>query len=103
MQLTAQALAGLLGAVIEGNSSVLLNTVAKIEEGFSGALSFLSNPKYEEHIYTTQSSAVLVRKDFSPSKPVSTCLIRVEDPYASFTFLLEKFSNPAAQLTGIEP
>jgi len=103
MQITAQELAVLLGGTAEGNALVALHTVAKIEEGFSGALSFLANPKYEEHIYETGSSAVLVKKDFNPSKPIHTCLIRVDDPYASFTFLLEKFSNPSAQLVGLEP
>jgi UDP-3-O-[3-hydroxymyristoyl] glucosamine N-acyltransferase len=103
MQITAQELAALLGGEVEGEGSIALHTVAKIEEGSSGALSFLANPKYEEHLYQTQSSAVLVKKDFKPQHAVSTCLIRVDDPYASFTFLLEKFSNPSAQLSGLEP
>jgi UDP-3-O-[3-hydroxymyristoyl] glucosamine N-acyltransferase len=103
MQITAQELAVLLGGTADGNALVALHTVAKIEEGFSGALSFLANPKYEEHIYETGSSAVLVKKDFTPTKPIHTCLIRVDDPYAAFTFLLEKFSNPSAQLVGLEP
>lgn len=102
MQIKISELAALLNGTVEGNPNELLSTVAKIEEGTPGALSFLANPKYEEHIYQTGSTAVLVRTDFVPTKAVQTTLIRVADPYAAFTFLLEKFSNPAQQLKGIE-
>ncbi len=102
MQISAKDLAVLLGGIIEGEESIVVNTVAKIEEGFESALSFLANPKYEEHIYVTKSSIVLVSKDFKPSKEINTCLIKVDDPYAAFTFLLEKFSNVSNHLVGIE-
>jgi UDP-3-O-[3-hydroxymyristoyl] glucosamine N-acyltransferase len=102
MQISAKELAALLNGIAEGDESTLVNTVAKIEEGFEGALSFLANPKYEEYVYDTASSIVLVSKQFRPTKPILTCLIRVDDPYASFTYLLEKFSNKSALFTGIE-
>jgi UDP-3-O-[3-hydroxymyristoyl] glucosamine N-acyltransferase len=102
MQITAGELSKLLNGTIEGDANVKIHTVAKIEEGTTGALSFLANPKYESYIYETGSSAVLVNADFKPSQPVKTTLIRVENAYSSFTFLLEKFSNPNHQLKGIE-
>jgi UDP-3-O-[3-hydroxymyristoyl] glucosamine N-acyltransferase len=102
MQISVAELAQLLGGTVEGDASGLLNTVAKIEEGFSGALSFLANPKYEEFLYQTQSTAVLVSREFKSTKPYTATLIRVDDPYAAFTYLLEKFSNPAAQLSGVD-
>jgi len=102
MQISVQELAHLLSGTVEGDASALLNSVSKIEEGKTGTLSFLANPKYEAHLYTTGSTAVLVSKTFTATQQVATTLIRVEDPYAAFTFLLEKFSNPAAQLSGIE-
>jgi UDP-3-O-[3-hydroxymyristoyl] glucosamine N-acyltransferase len=102
MQITAGELSKLLNGTIEGDANVKIHTVAKIEEGTTGALSFLANPKYEPYIYETGSSAVLVNADFKPSQPVKTTLIRVENAYSSFTFLLEKFSNPNHQLKGIE-
>lgn len=101
MQISAAELALLLKGTVEGDPTVKLNSVAKIEEGTSGALSFLANPKYEPFLYTTQSSAVLVNKDFEPGQPVKTTLIRVEDAYSAFTFLLEKFGNPNSKLQGI--
>lgn len=102
MQISIAQLAALLGAEVVGNENAMVNTVAKIEEGFSGALSFLANPKYEQYIYTTQSTAVLVNKSFEPTAPLTTTLLKVDDAYAAFTFLLEKFSNTTQNLTGIE-
>lgn len=103
MEVSVAELCALLRGEAVGDTAVKLNTVAKIEEGVPGALSFLANPKYEEHIYTTRSSAVLVRKDFVPTAAVNATLIKVDDPYSAFTFLLEKFANPMARRTGIEP
>jgi UDP-3-O-[3-hydroxymyristoyl] glucosamine N-acyltransferase len=103
MQITLNELAKLLSGELIGDGSQTVNTVAKIEEGFSGALSFLANSKYEEHLYTTKSTAVLVNKTFQPAAPYNTTLIKVDDSYAAFTYLLEKFSNPSAQFIGFEP
>lgn len=103
MQLTVAEIANLLNGDVEGDSSALLHQVAKIEEGKPGALSFLSNPKYEPYLYETQSTAVLVNKDFVPAQPVTTTLIRVENAYAAFTRLLEQFAGSVAQLTGVSP
>lgn len=102
MEISITELAALLNGTVEGNGSLMLHTVSKIEEGKEGSLSFLANPKYEEHIYDTNSTAVLVSRNFVANKSVQTVLIRVDDPYAAFTFLLEKFSNPSSQMSGIE-
>lgn len=103
MQISIAQLAQLLNGTIIGNGDKLLHTVAKIEEGHEGALSFLANPKYESFLYQTKSSAVLVNNDFVPSQPVETTLIKVENAYTSFTFLLEQFAAIANNKKGIEP
>ncbi|MCI0523128.1 MAG: UDP-3-O-(3-hydroxymyristoyl)glucosamine N-acyltransferase [Bacteroidales bacterium] len=88
MEFTALMVAQLLKGSVEGDPETKLNTIAKIEEGHEGALSFLANPKYESYIYTTGASAVLVRNDFRPSKEIRTTLIRVADPYQALAQLL---------------
>jgi UDP-3-O-[3-hydroxymyristoyl] glucosamine N-acyltransferase len=50
-----------------------------------GQIAFLIQSKYEQFIYTTQASAVIVKNDFVPKKEVSATLILVDDPYISFT------------------
>ncbi len=102
MQISVAEIAKLLNAEVLGNSSALVHTVAKIEDGFEGALSFLSNMKYENFLYETKSSAVLVNNDFVPAQPVKTTMIKVENAYTAFTFLLEKFASQAIAKSGIE-
>lgn len=95
MEFSAEQIAGILNGEIVGNAQVTVNGLAKIEEGHSGALSFLSNPKYEEYIYTTGSSVCIVNKTFEPSKvlPETLTLVKVEDAYACFAKLLEVYSQ----------
>lgn len=95
MEFSAEQIAGILNGEIVGNAQVTVNGLAKIEEGHAGALSFLSNPKYEEYIYKTGSSVCIVNKSFEPTKslPESLTLVKVEDAYACFAKLLEVYSQ----------
>lgn len=102
MQISVKELSKLLQGEVVGDENALLHTVAKIEEGQPGALSFLANPKYEPHIYTTQSTAVLVNRSFIPELTVATTLIKVDDAYQAFTFLLEQFANVGKGAAGVD-
>lgn len=95
MEFSAEQIAGILNGEIVGNAQVTVNGLAKIEEGHTGALSFLSNPKYEEYIYKTGSSVCIVNKTFEPTKslPETLTLVKVEDAYACFAKLLEVYSQ----------
>lgn len=88
MEISAQQLAQMVQGTIEGDANVTINNYAKIEEATPGCLTFLANPKYTHYIYTTQASAVLVRNDFVPERPVAATLIRVADPYKTLADLL---------------
>jgi UDP-3-O-[3-hydroxymyristoyl] glucosamine N-acyltransferase len=101
MELTAITIAGFLKGEIEGNPNVKVNTVAKIEDGHEGALSFLANPKYEQYIYSTGSSIVLVNKSFIPSGKIKATLIRVEDAYEAFASLLRFIDQSRPKKKGI--
>jgi UDP-3-O-[3-hydroxymyristoyl] glucosamine N-acyltransferase len=101
MEFTASVIAGFLKGEIEGNPEVSVNTIAKIEEGHEGALSFLANPKYEHYIYTTDSSIVLVNKTFVPSEKVKATLIRVDNAYESFAALLRLVDQARPRKKGI--
>jgi UDP-3-O-[3-hydroxymyristoyl] glucosamine N-acyltransferase len=103
MEFTAATVAGFLKGEIEGNPDIVVNTIAKIEEGHKGALSFLANPKYEHYIYTTQSSIVLVNKTFQPTSKVEATLIRVENAYEAFASLLQLVDQARPRKKGIHP
>jgi UDP-3-O-[3-hydroxymyristoyl] glucosamine N-acyltransferase len=95
MEFTAEQIAGLLNGEVIGNPQASVSALAKIEEGQPGALSFLSNPKYEVYIYTTASSICIVNQSFEPSKalPETLTLIKVADAYACFAQLLALYDS----------
>ncbi|OFY60356.1 MAG: UDP-3-O-(3-hydroxymyristoyl)glucosamine N-acyltransferase [Bacteroidetes bacterium RBG_13_42_15] len=103
MEFNAATLAGFLKGEIVGDPDIKVNTIAKIEEGHEGALSFLANPKYEHYLYTTRSSVVLVNKSFVPSGKVEATLIRVENAYESFASLLRMVDKSRPRKKGIHP
>lgn len=102
MQFTAEQIASFLGGEIVGDEKVSVSNLAKIEEGTTGTITFLSNPLYTQYIYTTQASIALVRRDFEPEKPVTPTLIKVDDPYTSLTRLLEFVDQARGQKSGVE-
>jgi UDP-3-O-[3-hydroxymyristoyl] glucosamine N-acyltransferase len=103
MEFTAATIAGFLKGEIEGNPDIKVNTIAKIEEGHPGALSFLANPKYEHYIYSTGSSVVLVNKSFIPSGKIDATLIKVENAYEAFASLMRIVDQARPRKKGIHP
>ena len=93
MKFTVDQIADLIEGTVNGNGATLISNFDKIEEGKSGSISFLSNPKYESFLYQTDASAVIISKDLALKKPVKTALIRVSDPYLAFTILLQKYQE----------
>ena len=104
MEFSAKQIADLLGGIIEGNADVKVNKLSKIEEGVVNSLSFLANPAYQEHLYVTDASIVIVNKDFILEKPVkATCtLVRVDNAYECFAKILETYNQVKNNKTGIE-
>jgi len=101
MYLTTKQIAEEINGTIDGDSEIKISQLSKIEEGKKGSISFLANPKYTEYIYSTKASAVVVSNDFNPSEKVSTTLIRVKNPYQSFTDLLELYNYNKRDSKGI--
>lgn len=93
MEFTVGQIAEVLGGAVEGDASQRIDRLAKIEEARAGSLAFLSNLKYEHHLYTTGASAVIVSRTLELRQPVGTALIRVDDPYTGFTALLEFYQQ----------
>ncbi len=104
MEFSAQQIAAIINGQIEGNPNATVSGLSKIEEGKPGTLSFLANPKYEEHIYTTGATLVIVNKTFVPQKPLpeNCTLIKVEEAYSSFAKLLEFYDNAVNKQPKIE-
>jgi UDP-3-O-[3-hydroxymyristoyl] glucosamine N-acyltransferase len=103
MQFTAAQIAQLIDGQIEGNPNAIVASFGKIEEAGVGQLSFLANPKYEDFLYSTAASVIIINESLALKQPVQASLIRVPDAYSAFATLLSKYQSlMAQQLVGIE-
>jgi len=103
MKFPIQQIADLLQGEIVGDSTIVVENLSSIENAKKGCISFLSNPKYENYIYETKASAVIVKEDFQPAKALKTTLIKVKDPYLAFSILLEEYDKIMSYLkVGVE-
>lgn len=103
MEFTASQIATIIQGTIEGNPDVKVHSFGKIEEAGNGQLSFLANPKYEDYLYETNASLIIINDSLELKQPVNATLIRVPDAYSSFATLLQAYEQmKAGQLTGIQ-
>lgn len=103
MKFSAKQIAEFIQGTIVGDENATVHTFAKIEEGIPGAISFLSNPKYTSYIYDTQSSIVLVNRDFEPEREIKATLIKVDNAYESLAKLMTLYEQSHPKRTGIDP
>lgn len=101
MNFTAEMIAGLISGEVVGDKSATVHTVSSIEDGKAGGLAYLSNPKYEQYLYTTQCSIVLVDKSFEPKQDVAATLIKVDNVGACVLQLLQMYQAMKPQKSGI--
>lgn len=101
MNFTASIIAEFLKGTVEGDPEAKVSDVSKIEEGKPETLSFLANPKYEKFLYETQSSIVIVNKDFQAQQKTAATLIRVENAYEAFADLLHLYEQSKPKKSGI--
>ena len=97
MQFTAAQIAILIQGKVEGNASATVDSFGKIEEAKKNQLAFLANPKYEDYLYSTQASIVIINEALELKQPVNATLIRVPDAYSAFAVLLNKYQEMMRQ------
>ena len=103
MNFTASQIALLINGKIEGNPNASVNSFGKIEEAKAGQLAFLANPKYEDHLYSTEASVVIINESLQLKQHVSATLVRVPDAYTAFATLLSKYQEMVTQqMNGVQ-
>src|SRR4249920_543348 len=103
MQFSAAQIAMIIGGKVEGDANVAVASFGKIEEAKAGQLAFLANPKYEEFLYSTKASIIIINEAQELKQPVAATLIKVPDAYTSFAVLLDKYQQiQRQQLSGIQ-
>lgn len=100
---SAQQIAMMIQGKVEGDATVTVSQFGKIEEATAGQISFLANPKYEEFLYTTKASILIINENLVLKSALTATLIRVPDAYAAFATLLAKYQELKTQnLSGIQ-
>ncbi len=103
MQFTAAQIALMIQGKVEGNPDASVGAFGKIEEASTGELSFLANPKYEDYLYQSKASIIIVNETQELKQAIEPTLIRVPDAYAAFAELLTKYQEIISQqLVGIQ-
>ncbi len=102
MNFTAGEICRLLNGRLEGNPETIITHPARIEDAQVGAVTFIANPKYTEQVSTTKASALLVGDSVKIENKNLQAIIRVEEPYAAFAFVMQKFSTALTDKTGME-
>lgn len=104
MKISAKELAEITGGTVEGNPEATVSTFSKIEEATSESLTFLANPKYTHHIYSTRAGIALVKSDFQAEHPLpeGLTLVRVDDPYVTLAHLMSYVNSLKPKTKGIE-
>jgi len=103
MQFKASQIATIVNGTIEGDADTLVSSFGKIEEAQKDQLAFLANPKYEEFLYSTKASVIIINETQEVKQPLDATLIRVPDAYSAFASILATYEQMAtAQMAGIQ-
>jgi UDP-3-O-[3-hydroxymyristoyl] glucosamine N-acyltransferase len=103
MTFSAAQIALIINGKVEGDPNVAVDSFGKIEEAKINQLAFLANPKYEDYLYSTRASVVIISDSFELKQAISATLIRVTDAYTAFATLLAKYQEiMQQQLSGIQ-
>ena len=104
MEFNAGQIAEILNGEVIGEAGAVVSEFAKIENAAKGSITFLSNPKYQDFLYTTKASIALVNTDFKPLKelPKNLTLIKVTNAYESLAKLLTIYNEMQSSKEGIE-
>ena len=103
MMFSAAQIAALINGKVDGDANASVGSFGKIEEAQNGQLAFLANPKYEEYLYSTKASVIIINDALELKQPVAATLIRVPDAYTAFATLLSTYQKMMQQqLNGIQ-
>lgn len=78
-----------LGGRLVGDSQLMIQKLAPLDTAQADALSFLSNPKYQSQLATTQAGCVIVSPAVAETVKVSMALIVADNPYHYFARLTQ--------------
>jgi UDP-3-O-[3-hydroxymyristoyl] glucosamine N-acyltransferase len=103
MTFPAAQIALIVNGKVEGDAGIAVHSFGKIEEASEGQLTFFANSKYEDFLYKTKASVVIINENYKLKFPIKSTLIRVPDAYSAFAILLNKYQEiRKQQMTGVQ-
>lgn len=100
MPKTLSDIAEVLGGVIEGDGTTVIEGVAGLEDAGPGDIVFVENARHAQRAASTTASAAIVPHGVAvPGKPS----VAVADPRLAFVRVLEMFEVPTRRPHGIAP
>lgn len=103
MSITLQQIQNDTGAKYNGNQlDYIITKASTLTDGDITSLGFLSNPKYESQIYSTQCGVIIVPLEFILREPIQSEILYHPNPYFAFCLILTKYFNPNIHNSGIE-
>jgi len=100
-QMTLKEIGQLLNATIRGDDSVIIQSVATLEDALEGQISFLANSKYRAQLEATQASAVLLSE--KEAEFYQGIAVVVADPYVAFARIAQHLDTTPNAAYGIHP
>ena len=98
---SALKLAEYLDGNLEGDPNIEVTNIAKIQEANNDSVTFLSNKKYTQYVYSTKASILVVDSDFCTDNDINPVIIRVENAYIGFVKMLHLFNKTKEIQNGI--
>ncbi|HJX09318.1 MAG TPA: LpxD N-terminal domain-containing protein, partial [Candidatus Binatia bacterium] len=95
MNKTLAELAQHVGGKVIGDSQVIIEKVASIDDAGAGAITFLANPRYRRYLSVCRASAVIVGTDVVRGLPLrdGRGYLVASDPYLAFAKILTLFHD----------
>jgi UDP-3-O-[3-hydroxymyristoyl] glucosamine N-acyltransferase len=105
MQLSLAFIVEALGGSLVGDPAVQIQGLAPLEAAQAQHISFLSNPRYQAQLRSTQAGCVIVSPVLQDLAPEGVALILADNPYLYFARLTQLWRKhqPRARLPGIHP
>ncbi|QYK06416.1 UDP-3-O-(3-hydroxymyristoyl)glucosamine N-acyltransferase [Shewanella zhangzhouensis] len=98
-QVTLGQLAEHLGAELKGDGSLLISSVATLEDAGAGQISFLANSKYRAQLEGTKASAVLLAPKDADTYEGNALILK--DPYVGFARVAQLLDTTPNAAEGI--
>jgi UDP-3-O-[3-hydroxymyristoyl] glucosamine N-acyltransferase len=101
MKATAKQIARLIDGKVVGNENIAVSKLSKINQGEEESISFIADDKYNDCLYTTKSSVVVINEDFEIKKAIKCTAIRVKNPHHAFVKILQFYDSLKSEKLGI--